>query len=151
MNYYARIESGTVVEVFAPVFNHDGDEVPISARFHPDFVAQLVPYDPENPPPAPLPTAQPVEARIAALRATVQALLDEKAEALGYDDIGTAVTYAEEPAILKFQAEGKALRAWRSLVWAKCYEILADWQAGELPEPDAAALVPMLPAFNPPA
>lgn len=135
-----------------PVLLHaQGDEIPISDRFHPDFVAQLVEYDPENPPQPADPPQPAVEVRIATLRTVVQAHLDAQAVALGYDDIRTAVTYAEEPAVAKFQAEGLAMRAWRSLVWARCYEILAQWQAGELPEPDAAALMPMLPAFNPPA
>lgn len=57
----------------------------------------------------------------------VQNMLDNKARALGYDSIHTAVTYADEPLIDKFYREGKALRAWRSAVWGKCYELI---QAG---------------------
>ena len=44
--------------------------------------------------------------------------LNAEAVKLGYDDIKSAVTYADEPAVLKFQDEGRALRAWRSV----CYE-----------------------------
>lgn len=54
----------------------------------------------------------------------VQNHLDSKAQSLGYDSIYTACTYADEPAVAKFQQEGQALRAWRSLVWNKCYELL---------------------------
>jgi hypothetical protein len=90
------------------------------------------------------------EQRVVALTAAVQLHLDEKARELGYDDIKTAVTYAEEPAVARFQAEGRALRAWRSLVWQAGYDLLAKWQAGEVEEPDAESLVAMLPAFVPP-
>ena len=81
---------------------------------------------PEAQPPAPLTPAQ-----LAALYTqAVQAMLDDKARAFGYDDIKSAVTYAEEPAVPKFQAEGRAFRAWRSVVWAACYEFQAAVLAG---------------------
>ncbi|APW38956.1 hypothetical protein RD110_18545 [Rhodoferax koreense] len=91
------------------------------------------------------PAALTVARRIDLLRARVQTHLDERAQALGYDDISTAVTYADEPAVAKFQAEGQALRAWRSLIWAKCYEILAQWEAGTVVEPTGDQLAAMLP------
>lgn len=86
-----------------------------------------------------------VQQRISAVEAAVQDHLDAQARARGYDDIRSAVTYAEEPAVPKFQAEGQALRAWRSMVWQRCYQILADFQAGIIPEPDAAGVIAMLP------
>ena len=101
-------------------------------------------------PQSPAPGVPPVEARIAHLRDTVQAHLDAGARALGYDDIKTAVTYADEPAVAKFQVEGQALRAWRSLVWQACYGLLASWQAGEADEPAAEELITMLPVFQAP-
>ena len=147
---YARIEAGLVVEIIEPFTDAEGRLVPIEERFHPDIVAHLVEYDPAHPPveaPAPAPT---VAERIATLAVRVQAALDAAAQALGYDDIKTAVTYADEPAVAKFEAEGKALRAWRSLVWAKCYEVLGQWQAGQVAEPSGAELIAMLPAFEAP-
>ena len=77
--------------------------------------------------------------------AVVQRHMDEAARALRYDDIATAVTYAEEPTVPKFQAEGRAFREWRSAAWARCYEILADVTAGERPVPTDAALLSELP------
>lgn len=59
-----------------------------------------------------------------------QDLLDSKAQSYGYDDIRSAVTYAEEPSVPKFQEEGKAFRTWRSLVWAHCYALLDQVQNG---------------------
>lgn len=84
-------------------------------------------------------------------KATIQKHMDAAARALGYDDVKTAVTYADEPAVAKFQAEGQALRAWRSMVWEKCYEILADVEAGVREVPDDAELLrelPELPALG---
>lgn len=94
---------------------------------------------------APLPPT-PEQIR-AALSAAVQAHLDTRAQAAGYDSIFTAVTYADEAAVPRFQAEGEALRAWRSLVWAKCYEVLADVESGKRGIPLAEDLIAELPAI----
>ena len=96
----------------------------------------------QDPPP---PTAD----QIAAARvAAVQAHMDAAAQALGYDDIKAAVTYADEPAVPRFQAEGQAFRAWRSIVWAHCYMVLDDVQAGRRAIPTAADLIAELPALH---
>lgn len=99
----------------------------------------------QDPPPPPAPTAEQIRAdRVAA----VYAHLNAAAQALGYDDIRAAVTYADEPAVPKFQAEGRAFRAWRSLVWAHCYQVLDDVQAGRRPIPSAQDLIAELPALH---
>lgn len=76
------------------------------------------------------PEPQSEAAVIASIASAVQSHLDAAAQSLGYDDIKTAVTYADEPSVPRFQAEGQALRAWRSLVWAKCYQLLDEVQSG---------------------
>lgn len=81
------------------------------------------------------------------LEEAVQAHLDDKARERGYSNIFTAVTYADEPAVSQFQAEGQAYRAWRSQVWAYCYQALADVQQGLRPIPTAEELVAELPAL----
>lgn len=74
---------------------------------------------------------QPTQVQIIeSIKAAVQSHMDAAAQAMGYDDIKTAVTYADEPSVPRFQAEGQALRAWRSLVWAKCYQLLDEVQSG---------------------
>lgn len=78
----------------------------------------------------------------------VQAHLDAAAKAAGYDNIYTAVTYADEPAVPRFQAEGQAFRAWRSLVWDAANAIRADVEAGTRPVPTAAELLAELPAIT---
>lgn len=92
-------------------------------------------------------TPQQLQAEIVA---EVQKHLDETAASLGYDDMKTAVGYADEPAVPKFQADGQALRAWRSLVWDKCYTELARVQAGQRSIPTPAEAIAELPAFVPP-
>ncbi|MFP5474683.1 MAG: hypothetical protein ACLGJD_13640 [Gammaproteobacteria bacterium] len=87
------------------------------------------------------------EERVKALQTKVQEQLDAVARAMGYDGIATAVTYADEPAVKRFQEEGIALRAWRSQVWAACYAILAAVQAGDRAAPTWAELLAELPAF----
>ena len=102
---------------------------------------KLVPPEPVVPAP---PTPEQIQAHLVA---AIQAHLDAQAQAMGYDNIATAVSYADEPAVPKFQAEGAALRAWRSLVWAACYEHLAAVQAGTLALPTAAEAIALLPSF----
>ena len=89
----------------------------------------------QDPPP---PTAEQIMSR---LEARVQFWLDEQARALGYDDIKSAVTYAEESAVPKFQQEGQALRRLRSLVWTRFYEILNEVQAGQRSIPTDEELI----------
>ena len=84
----------------------------------------------------------------AELTAAVQSHLDSAARAAGYDDIKAACTYADEPAVPQFQAEGQAFRAWRSLVWAKCYEIMADVLARSRAVPTADELIGELPKLG---
>jgi hypothetical protein len=88
----------------------------------------------------------------------VQARLDEHARAMGYGDpnrpevspILHAISYADEPAVPKFQAEGRALRTWRSLYWAACWPILEAVRMNQRPVPTPAELISELDAAAPP-
>ena len=91
--------------------------------------------------------APPLSQLIEKFRTAIQKNMDAAAVAAGYDDMKTAVTYAEEPAVPKFQAEGQALRAWRSLVWAYGYEQIKAVQSGEREMPTVEELVAELPAL----
>ena len=83
--------------------------------------------------------------KIEAVRVRLQRVMDDAARALGYDDIKTAITYADEPAVPKFQGEGQAFRTWRSLVWDACYAHPAMSGNAPIPTPDEAeALMPAL-------
>lgn len=93
----------------------------------------------------PAPTAAELQKQ---LTDAVQAIMDAKAQSYGYDDLTTAVTYADEPAVAKFQTEGQAFRQWRSLVWNSAYGILAQVQAGTRTFPTVADIPALLPPFS---
>ena len=69
----------------------------------------------------------------------VQNMLDNAAKAKNYDSILSACSYAAYPN--PFQAEGQEFVAWRGAVWAKCYEILAEVEAGTRPAPTVPELL----------
>ena len=99
----------------------------------------------------PEPADKPTQVQIiASIASAVQSHLDATAQSLGYDDSKTAVTYADEPAVPKFQAEGQALRAWRSLVWTKCYELLDEVKSGTRGVMTAEEVLAELPKFEMP-
>lgn len=75
----------------------------------------------------------------------VQMHMDAAAKRHGYDNIMTAVSYAEENAVPKFQAEGQAFRAWRSLCWAYCYAQLEAVMTQARAQPTVEDFVAELP------
>ena len=92
-----------------------------------------------DPPP---PTQEQIIARMESM---VQRHLDSVVGDRGYDSIYTACTYADEPAVAKFQAEGIAARRWRSQVWAYCHQVLDDVLAGRRAMPtDLIAELPQI-------
>jgi hypothetical protein len=93
------------------------------------------------PPPVP-PTPEQLKRRLVE---AVQRTLDSEARTKGYDNIVSACSYAA--AANPFQAEGLAFLAWRSSVWAYCYQVLADVEAGIRPIPTEAELISELPAY----
>ena len=93
----------------------------------------------------PEPTQEELQARIQKqLTDAVQRVLDNKAQELNYDSCLSVCSYIDT-GVSRFDAEGKAFRAWRSAVWAKGYEILAQVQAGEREIPTEAELIGELP------
>lgn len=56
-----------------------------------------------------------------------------------------AASYAALPVGEPFQAEGVQYALWRSAVWVKCYEVLADVQAGTRAIPTVDELLAELP------
>jgi phosphoglycolate phosphatase-like HAD superfamily hydrolase len=88
------------------------------------------------------------QAKKAAIDLAIQQHLDKSARAMGYDDIKSAVTYADEPAVPLFQQQGRAFRAWRSLVWAAAAEIEAAVKSGSRPFPEVEEVLAELPALS---
>ena len=77
----------------------------------------------------------------------VQKMLDRTAQTRGYDSIFTLCSYVNSTND-KFASEAKAGVAWRDAVWAKCYEIEAQVDAGTIPAPSLEELVKMMPSIN---
>lgn len=97
-------------------------------------------------PPAP---AAPTEAEaVAAYMAAVQQHMDARAGSFGYDNLLSVVSYAEEPAVARYQAEGLAFRAWRSACWSTCEQMLAAVKAGERAAPTHEELIAELPELG---
>lgn len=96
----------------------------------------------------PEPTAEELAAALQAqYTALIQSMLDKEAQKLGYDNCNSVCTYVDT-GVAKFDAEGVAFRKWRSAVWAKGYELLAEVQAGTRPIPTEEELVELLPKLE---
>lgn len=87
-----------------------------------------------------------LEQRIEALHVAVNAHLNAAAGARRYDSIHTAALRAGYPG--PFHDEGLAFAQWMDAVNAKCYEVLAQFEAGEIAEPNWEELLTMLPVLQ---
>ncbi len=141
---YARFDAeGQPIEIVDAIYDESGAEVPIDARYHPALGFR--PYDPANPPEGPA-TVISAPQRIATLLAAVDLWLNAGAALRRYSSIVTAALRAGYPG--PFHAEGIAYATWMDATYARCYEILAQWEAGEIEEPTAAELIAMLPLLE---
>lgn len=104
------------------------------------FVIEPIPAS-TQPEPPPM-TAEEIQKQY---ERAVQAHMDAAAKAAGYDNLLLAVTYAEEPAVEKFQAEGRAFRAWRSMCWAYFYAQMDLVLSGQRERPTIEQLLAELP------
>ena len=110
------------------------------------WALETIPVAPASPPePEPAQEPQTPEQVQKAFEDAIQLHMDNTARTFGYDDIKSAVTYAEEPAVPKFQLEGRGFRAWRSMVWVYAYEQLQRVNNGEREQPTIADFILELP------
>lgn len=104
------------------------------------------PTEPVEPEPEPELT---LEQRADKLLAFVDFVMESAAISYGYKSgLVGAISYAEEKAVPKYWAEGRMFRRWRSLTYARCYELLAQVMAGEIEEPTPETLIPLLPVLD---
>jgi len=144
MRLYARMIDGRRAQIISSMVDAEGRDVPsLASRFPLDVVAQLVEYDPRARPAPPPPTLQ---ERIATLLFAVDQHLNAAAAARGYESIARAALRAayEGP----WQAEGVAFAQWMDAVYARCYQLLDQFNAGEIAEPTAEELIPLLPQLE---
>ena len=83
---------------------------------------------------------------VAEYTSSVQNHLDTEAKTRNYDGILSACTYAGS-SVPKFAAEGQACVLWRDSVWASCYAILEEVQAGQRQPPTVPELLALLPVI----
>ncbi len=147
----AKIVDGVVVNIASL---EDGDELIEGYVDIPDDVGIGFTEDRDgngvltghSPPPKPDALPLPPPTTWLCIAATRQ-MLEDKARELKYDSMLAAVTYAEESTVSKYQTEGRALRAWRSNVWEKCYEIVADIDGSVRSQPTVADFLTELPTY----
>lgn len=101
-----------------------------------------------EPVPPPTPASLTEAQVVAAYMAAVQQHMDERAVTFGYDNLISVITYAEEPAVARYQTEGQAFRAWRSSCWYACEQMLAAVKSGGRPAPTHAELLDELPPLG---
>lgn len=78
----------------------------------------------------------------------IQAMLDDAARAMQYDDVMSAVSYAGS-SVARFHAEGCAFRDWRAAVWDKAIEMFNLMLTGEVEIPATPAhFVAQLPQLS---
>lgn len=91
------------------------------------------------------------EQRKASIKATllkaVDNYMDKTVQERGYDNIAKCVTYEgdEDPI---FNAEGTAAKKWRSRVYRKLYNVLAEVESGVRPIPTEKELIAELPVIE---
>ena len=75
-------------------------------------------------------------------------ILKERAKEYGYKSCESAISYAAEPSIPKFQAEGKAFRAWRSKFWDAINTVKQDVLSNKRTIPSFEELIQEVPTLN---
>lgn len=128
------------------------DAVEITAEQHAELLAgqsagQLIKADESGYPVLADPPPPTTEQIIAQYTAGVQQHLDTFAQTRNYDGILSACTYATSTAP-EFAIEGQYAVEARDATWAKCYEIMAEVEAGTRPMPTLDELLAELPVLT---
>lgn len=87
-----------------------------------------------------------VTAKVKLAELAIQRHLDALAKSKGYDNIHTAALRAayEGP----FKAEGIAFAQWMDAVWQKAYELLKQFENGQIVDLNESQLIAALPVFT---
>lgn len=93
-----------------------------------------------NPPPTP-------EQIIESYKAEIQNRLDDFARTRNYNGILSACTYATSQ-VPKFHEEGEYAVTARDNTWAAAYELLAEYEAGDIPLPTLEDVMEALPVLE---
>lgn len=90
--------------------------------------------------------AEIAQEQIQAITNAVQTHLDKAVQTLNYDNGFACASYATS-GNPKFRAEAQSYVKWRDEVWARCYALLDDYQAGKIEMPTTDEVIAMLPEF----
>lgn len=88
-----------------------------------------------------------VKSRITEIQSAVQNLLDSKAQEKNYDNGFAIASYANSTDAI-FHDEANRFIAWRDACWRECYNILAQFQSGEIEMPTVEYVLSRLPSLN---
>lgn len=127
MTTYARVLNGRLLEEIAPAFDEAGQEIDIQLRFHPDFVASLVVYDPAAYPP-PEPPPPPTHAEL--LKQAITQIRQERQPILGVLDglQASYITKDDKATAIVIEVAKQALRDITKVDLSAC-ETLAEMKA----------------------
>lgn len=85
-----------------------------------------------------------VKLRISEIQSAVQNLLDSKAQEKNYDNGFAIASYANSTDTI-FHDEANRFIVWRDQCWRECYNILAQFQSGEIEMPTVEYVLERLP------
>ncbi len=85
-------------------------------------------------------------AKIKLIEIAIQEHLDKTAQQRGYDNIHTASLRAAYQG--PYQTEGLVYAQWMDSCWQYAYQVLADYEAGNIDEPSADYVVNTLPTLT---
>lgn len=85
--------------------------------------------------------------QIQAITNAVQTHLDKAVQALNYDNGFACASYVTSTNE-KFKKEALSYIAWRDAVWVKCYQLLEEYETGEIAMPTPEEVLAMLPKFE---
>ena len=97
--------------------------------------------------PTPPTPEETVQIRITEIQSAVQNLLDSKAREKNYDNGFAIASYANSTDAI-FHDEANRFIAWRDACWRECYNILAQFQSGEIEMPTVEYVLERLPSLN---
>lgn len=152
--FYSKSKAGFFSDSIHSTLPDDAVEVATdayAALFAAQGAGKVIQADESGAPVAVEPPGPTTQQQAAALGAAVKQYIDAAAQALGYDNIISAVSYADDPTVPAFQAQGQALRAWRANVWKDATPIMNTVLLNPaIPVPTPAELIASLPVFVPP-
>ena len=81
------------------------------------------------------------------IKVSVQNVLDAKAQEKNYDNGFAIASYANSTDTI-FHDEANRFIVWRDQCWRECYNILAQFQSGEIEMPTVEYVLERLPSLN---